>query len=808
VNRRESGAPACADLIVGEPGTRNKAAAIIRAGKAVSHLPTIFAHSRVTKPYRNSLFLSADDRNRKDDMDTAPVLATPPEISLPPAAEPAAPLATPVPGPTRPGDMAAGTKPARADAPLQPWRLGLGCALTAPLLALEVVEQFIPGAPVSRALGLAGYVTVQAALGAPVAIVCGWPVLRRGWQSLRQGANVATLTALSVAVGLLFSLVVLAYGWWDPSLLRLTAPTLNNVPTDVANTVEALAPAAVGVRPFFDVAAVIVVLALLGQSLEQRARRRTDAAIGALVRLAPKTVRVVRPDGGDEERLLDHVLPGDLVRVGPGDVIPVDGVVREGTSNVDEAILTGETAPADKGPGSNVTSGTVNRLGPLTVEAVRLPGDSTLAHLIGLIDQARRGRAPLQRTADRMAAALLPIVLLAAGTAFAAWTFGRPQSVPAGVVAAVGVLVVACPVALGLAAPMAVVVSMGRAARAGILFRDGAALERLAAVDTVLFDKTGTLTEGRLKIVTIIPNVGETVDDVLAAAAAAERGSSHPVGLAIVWEAARRGLPIVRAEEVEFVPGRGVRARVNGTRVVVGQAALLVHSGVHRDLMTGEAAGHQMVGNAVVYVGRGNTCIGLVVVFDPIRANVNGTVDALKAAELRLMVVTGDHERSARTVAAKAGIDDVLAETPPVEKYAVVQRLKNEGRVVAMCGDGTNDAPALAAADVGIALGTGTAAAIGVAGVALAGPDLRGVAFARLLSRATVRTIHRNLAVAFAYTAVAIPLAAGILVPLGGGLISPIWQAMGMAICSLVVVANSLRLGSAPMIRVPVAKAA
>jgi Cu+-exporting ATPase len=439
---------------------------------------------------------------------------------------------------------------------------------------------------------------------------------------------------------------------------------------------------------------------------------------------------------------------------------------------------------------------------------MRLPGDSMLAHLIGLIEQARRSKAPLQRTADRIAAALLPVVLLVAVLSLAAWTFGRPASLAAGVVAAVGVLVVACPVALGLAAPMAVAVAMGRAARAGILFRDGAALERLAAVDTVLFDKTGTLTEGRLKIVTVIPNIGEAVDDVLATAAAAERGSSHPVGLAIVWEAARRGLPIERAEDVEAVPGRGVRARVGGKRVVVGHAALLVHSGVHRDLMTGEAAGQQMVGNAVVYVGRGNTCIGLVVVFDPLRANVNATVDALKAAGMRLVVVTGDHERSARTVAAKTGIDDVLAETPPVEKYAVVQRFKNEGRVVAMCGDGSNDAPALAAADVGIALGTGTAAAIGVAGVALAGSDLRGVALARQLSRATIRTIHRNLAIAFAYTALAIPLAGGILVPLGGGLISPIWQAMGMAICSLVVVANSLRLGSPKTIRVPIAKPA
>ena len=580
------------------------------------------------------------------------------------------------------------------------------------------------------------------------------------------------------------------------------------MPAGLSNAVEALAPAAGGVRPFFDVAAVIVVLALLGQALEQRARSRAGVAIRALARLTPKTVRAVRPDGGDEERLLDHVRPGDRVRVRPGDVIPVDGVVCEGTSTVDEAILTGESAPAEKGPGANVTAGTVNRLGPLTVEAVRMPGDSILAHLIGLIDQARRGRAPLQRTADRVAAGLLPVVLLAAGVAFAAWAFGRPGSVPAGVVAAVGVLVVSCPVALGLAAPTAVVVAMARAARAGILFRDGAALERLAAVDTVLFDKTGTLTEGRPRIVTVIPNVGETADDVLATAAAAERGSSQPVGLAIVWEAARRGLPIVRAEDVEAVPGRGVRARVAGTRVVVGQAALLVHSGVHRDLMTGEAAGQQMAGNAVVYVGRGNTCIGLVVVFDPIRANIQGTVDALRAAGMRLVLITGDHARSAQTVAAKVGIDEVLAETPPVEKYAVVQRLKNEGRVVAMCGDGTNDAPALAAADVGIALGTGTAAAIGVAGVALAGPDLRGVALARRLSGATVRTIHRNVAVAFTYTAVAVPLAGGILVPIGGGLISPIWQAMGMAICSLVVVANSLRLGSARIVRVPVARAA
>jgi Cu+-exporting ATPase len=443
-----------------------------------------------------------------------------------------------------------------------------------------------------------------------------------------------------------------------------------------------------------------------------------------------------------------------------------------------------------------VTAGTANRLGEITVSVVRAGRDTVVAHLADLVDRARRGREPVRRTADRVAGRLMLVALLAAAATFAVWAFGPPASIPAGALCAVGVLVVACPVALGLAAPTAVVAAMARARKAGVLVRDGAALERLAAVDTILFDKTGTLTEGKMRIVTVIPNVGEQEDAVLALAAAAERGTNHLLGLAIVWEAAGRGLPIAVAEDVESVPGRGVRARVNGARVVVGPAAFLVHSGAVRDLMTGEAAGHLLAGNGVVHVGRGDTCVGLIVVHDPLRTNIKATTDALREGGARLILVTGDHDKPARRVAAHARIDEVFADTPPVEKYSLVKRLQNEGRVVAMCGDGTNDAPALAAADVGIAMATGTDAAIGVAGVALSGSDLRGVAFARQLGRATVRTIRRNLWIAFAYTLVAVPLAAGALVPLGGGLVSPTWQAIGMAVCSLVVVGNSVRLGA------------
>jgi P-type Cu+ transporter len=693
-----------------------------------------------------------------------------------------------------------------AESFIQPWRLWLGATLTIALLAVDTADQVIADAPVVRSLGSAGYLTLQAALSLPVVLVCGWPILRRGWLSLRnRQVTVSTLTTLSVGAALLFSMVVLGYGWWDPSLLRGTAQVAADVPSQVAEAVDVIAPAVSdGVRPFFDISAVMVVLTLLGQVLEQRARYRTDVAIRALIRLTPKTARVIRPDGQDEERPLDQVHPGDIVRVRPGEVIPVDGVVREGTSTVDEALLTGETATAEKVLASTVSAGTVNRLGLLLVEAVRLRGDTLLAHLINLIHQAQRGRAPLQRTADRIAARLLPVIVLTAIATFAIWALMPHGSVTVGVVCAVGVLVVACPVALGLATPTAVVVAMGRAARAGVLFRDGSALERLGTVDTVLFDKTGTLTEGRLRIVSVIPNVGETTEDVLAAAAAAERGSSHPVALAIVWEAARRGVPIARAEEVEAVPGRGVRALVNGVRVVVGKHGLLIQSGTQKDLMQGEAAGQRAVGNAVVFVGRGDMCIGLVAVHDQVRVNSRGTIGALRAAGVRPILITGDHPESARTIAAQTGIDEVHSEIPPVEKYAFVRRLKNEGRVVAMCGDGTNDAPALAAADIGIAMGTGTEAAIGIAGVTLVGPDLRGVAFARELSIATVRTIYRNLRVAFVYTAVAVPLAAGALVPLGGGLVSPIWQALGMTVCSLVIVGNSLRLGSTKLGRTPV----
>ncbi|HKB06049.1 MAG TPA: heavy metal translocating P-type ATPase [Gemmataceae bacterium] len=678
------------------------------------------------------------------------------------------------------------------------WRLRLALTLTVALVGLEAADAIWAEQPVLTALGRRGLLAVQAALCTPVVFVCGWPILVRAWRTVRtRRLDVYTLVGLGITAAFTFSVVALLYEALGLTAIAKPDATVTELKPEVAGGIAAVAPYAGGaIAPFFEGAAVMVVLMLFGLALEHRARSRTGEAIHKLVRLAPTTARVVLPDGAEDVRALDQVQPGDRVRVGPGERIPVDGIVLDGTTTVDESLLTGEPMRTGKRPGSTVLAGTENALGTIEIEVQRVNTDTALAHVAALVARAQQARVPLQRTADRIAAWLVVFAILAAAGTYATWAAIAPagwQTTAA--VCAVGVLVAACPVALALAAPTAVVVGMRRAARGGILFRDGAALEHLARVDSVLFDKTGTLTEGKMKLIAVEANPFVQENEVLALAAAVERGSVHPIGLGIVWDAARRKLSIPIAEDVEELPGKGVRGRIDGRLVCVGRMGFLQECGVYKDPMYGQAQTERMRGNSVVFVGRDSECIGTIVMHDTLRPSAGATVKELLAAGVRPTLVTGDDADTAAAVARDVGIEEVVADTLPAEKYAVVKSKKNAGRVVAMCGDGVNDAPALAAADVGIALGTGTEVAVSTAGVALGQPDLRKVLEARTRSRSTVQTIRQNLLVSLGYTAIAAPIAGGALVPLGGGLVTPAWQAAAVAVTSLLVIVNSQRAG-------------
>ncbi|HEV3440493.1 MAG TPA: heavy metal translocating P-type ATPase [Gemmata sp.] len=671
-------------------------------------------------------------------------------------------------------------------------QLWLCIGLGLPLIGMGAIDA------VRTALDEKFFLVVQALLCTPIVVLCGAPFFIRAWRSIRtRRPNFDTLIGLGTGAAYVYSLAALFYAWSDTRPLLEQTPDSVTIGTEVKGSVEVLAPYQRGtIDPFFESAAMIVLLALLGRVLELRARERAGAAIRKLLPLVPKTARVVSPDGLEEERPLEQVRLGNLLRVRPGERIPVDGIIRDGTTTVDESMLTGEPVRSGRGPEGRVLAGSENGLGTITVEVTGVKEDTVLGQVIAIVARAQERRVILRRTTDRVAAWFIPLVLVAAFVTFAAWAaFGpRGSALTYAAVCSVGVLIVACPCAVGLATPTAVVIGMRQAARAGVLFRDAATLERLASVNTVLFDKTGTLTEGRPKLVEVIPNVGVTENAVLLAAAAVERGSEHPLGLAIVWEAARRELSITAAESVEQILGKGVRGLVEGRRVAVGRLGFLMESGAHRVPMVSEANTQRLLSHTVVFVSEGDRCIGLIVMNDPLRVGAREAVGRLAAAGLRLVLVTGDHADTAGGVARSVGIAEIIADTLPAEKFAVVQKLKGEGRKVAICGDGVNDIPALVAADVGIAVGTGTRAAIGTAGVTLANADLRSVAGARELSRAVVRTVRQNLVLAFGFNALAVPIAAGALVPLGGGLIDSIWAAAAMGISSLLVIANSLRL--------------
>jgi Cu+-exporting ATPase len=540
---------------------------------------------------------------------------------------------------------------------------------------------------------------------------------------------------------------------------------------------------------------VITVLVLLGQVLELRAREQTSGAIRALLDLAPKTARRVRPDGTEEEVALDQIAVGDRLRVRPGEKVPVDGELTEGRSSLDESLVTGESMPVTKAPGQKVIAGTLNRTGGFIMRAEKVGRDTMLARIVQMVAAAQRSRAPIQRLADQVAGWFVPMVILTAGVAFAAWAmFGPEPRFTYGLVAAVTVLIIACPCALGLATPMSIMVGVGRGARAGVLIKNAEALERMERVDTLVIDKTGTLTEGQPKVVAIVPAPGLDEAEVLRLAASVERASEHPLAQAIVAAAAARGITLADVADFDSPTGKGVVGSVAGRKIVLGNARFLGETGIAVAGLEAEAERQREDGATAIYLAVDGQAGGIIAIADPVKPTTGEALKALTADGVRVVMLTGDNATTAQAVARRLGIAAVEAEVLPDQKSAVVEKLRREGRVVAMAGDGVNDAPALAAADVGIAMGTGTDVAIESAGVTLLKGDLTGIVRARRLSAATMRNIRQNLFFAFIYNAAGIPIAAGVLYPSFGILLSPIIGAAAMALSSVSVVGNALRL--------------
>ncbi|MBD9437355.1 heavy metal translocating P-type ATPase [Pseudoxanthomonas sp. PXM03] len=615
---------------------------------------------------------------------------------------------------------------------------------------------------------------LEFALSTPVVLWAAWPFFQRWAQSIRhRSPNMWTLIGTGVAA---------AYGY---SVVAVLAPQL--FPPSFRDHGH------VGV--YFEAAAVIVSLTLLGQLLELKARSQTSAAIRALLGLAPKTARRLRDDGDEEDIDLSHVHVGDRLRVRPGEKVPVDGVVLEGRTHIDESMLTGEPMPVERAPGDSVIGATLNGAGSLVIRAEKVGSDSVLAQIVQLVAQAQRTRAPMQRLADRVSFWFVLAVLAAALATLLGWgLFGPDPSWTYGVLNAVSVLIIACPCALGLATPMSVMVASGRAAQAGVLFRDAEAIETLRKVDTLIVDKTGTLTEGRPAFQAVHALAPFDENEALRLAASLDAGSEHPLAQAVVQEARRRGLALASAQDFESSSGIGVRGVVDGHRVAFGNTVLMQEEGVSLDALREHADRIREEGGSVMFLAVDGAPAGSIAVADPIKASTPDALRALRDGGLRIVMATGDGERTARAVAGRLGIDEVHGDVRPADKAALVARLKQEGRHVAMAGDGINDAPALAAADVGIAMGTGTDVAMSSAQVTLVKGDLRGIARAKALSEATVRNMRQNLAFAFAYNALGVPVAAGLLGLFGGPLLSPMLAALAMSLSSASVVGNALRL--------------
>ncbi|HWX30457.1 MAG TPA: copper-translocating P-type ATPase, partial [Steroidobacteraceae bacterium] len=615
---------------------------------------------------------------------------------------------------------------------------------------------------------------ISFALSTPVVLWAAAPFFVRGWRSVvTRHLNMFTLIAMGTGVAYLYSVI----GTLAPQLFP---PALRDMHGAVA--------------VYFEAAAVITALVLLGQVLELRARERTSGAIRALLGLAPKTARRIT-DHGDEDVAIETIAVGDLLRVRPGEKIPVDGRVTEGHSFVDESMVTGESMPVAKAEGGRVIGGTVNQGGSLVLRAERVGRDSMLARIVDLVARAQRSRAPIQRLADRVAGWFVPAVIAVALVAFAAWlAFGPEPRFSFAMVAAVTVLIIACPCALGLATPMSIMVGVGRGARSGILIRDAQALEQFERIDTIVIDKTGTLTEGKPKLVSIVTRSGIDENELLRLAASVERGSEHPLAQAILHEAKARGLGLGKVLDFVSPSGKGARGTVDGKLVALGNAMLMAELNVATQDLDTAAEAARRSGATAIFVAIGGRAAGVIAVADPVKPSAKSALAALRADGLHIVMLTGDNATTARAVASQLGIDEIEAGVLPERKSEVVQRLRAEGRCVAMVGDGVNDAPALAAADVGVAMGGGTDVAIESAGVTLLTGDLTGLVRARRLSVATMRNIRQNLAFAFVYNSAGVPIAAGLLYPVFGILLSPMVGAAAMALSSVSVIANALRL--------------
>ena len=652
-------------------------------------------------------------------------------------------------------------------------RLWIALALALPVFVLEMGGHLLPAIHHLIAPAISHW--IQAGLATPVVLWAGWPFFARAWASLKtRHLNMFTLIAMGTGVS------------WAYSVVALLAPGV--FPAEFRDDMGMVAV-------YFEAAAVITVLVLLGQVLELRAREHTSGAIKALLNLAPKTARRINAADGEDEVPLEAVLVGDRLRVRPGESIPVDGVVEEGRSSLDESMVTGESMPITKAVGDKVVGGTLNQSGALVIRAEKVGRDTMLARIVQMVADAQRSRAPIQRMADQVAGWFVPVVLAVALLAFAAWgLWGPPPRLAHGRVAAVAVMIIACPCALGLATPRSIRVGVGRGAGMGVLIKNAEALERFEQVDTLVVDKTGTLTEGHPAVTAIVPSGGLDEAGLLRLAASVESLSEHPLARAVVAAAKARNLEVPVASNFDSPTGKGALATVEGKRIALGNAAFLGELGIDVGPLAAEADKLRCDGATAIFVGIDNSAAGTLAIADPVKASTPEALAALQAEGIRIVMLTGDNRITAEAVARRLGIADVEADVLPDGKSAVIARLRSEGRIVAMAGDGVNDAPALAAADIGIAMGTGTDVAIESAGVTLLKGDLTGIVRARRLSRATMRNIRQNLFFAFFYNAAGIPIAAGVLYPFTGTLLSPIIAAAAMALSSVSVVTNALRL--------------
>ncbi|HET6629368.1 MAG TPA: copper-translocating P-type ATPase [Woeseiaceae bacterium] len=653
-------------------------------------------------------------------------------------------------------------------------RFRVSAVLTVPLVVYAMAEM-LPGFPVGKIVPGGWGQWLQLALAAPVVLWGGWPFFVRGAQSVRsRHLNMFTLIALGVGVAFLYSLAaVLAPGIF-PDAFRMPSGE-------------------VGV--YFEAAAVITALVLLGQVLELKARSQTSGAIRALLELTPPRASRLAPDGSEEEVAVDELAQGDRLRVRPGEKVPVDGRVEEGRSAVDESMISGEPLPVEKNPGDEVIGGTVNGTGSFVMTATRVGEHTLLSQIVHMVAQAQRSRAPIQRLVDVVAAWFVPAVVIVAVLTFVVWAWlGPPPAMAFAVVNAVAVLIIACPCALGLATPMSIMVGTGKGARNGILVKNAEALEVFEKVDTIVIDKTGTLTEGRPSLVTIEPAAGFDENTVLSLAASVEAASEHPLAQAVLAGAGKRSLPVPPAAGFESVTGQGAEARVGGQRVAVGNERMMERAGAHDPALVEAAEAHRSEGQTVIFVSIDGQAAGLLGIADPIRESTPRAIEQLHAAGLKVVMLTGDSAGTANAVARRIGIDDVRAGVSPEDKHRAIRELQEAGAKVAMAGDGMNDAPALAQADIGIAMGTGTDVAMESAGVTLVRGDLVDVSRARVLSQATMRNIRQNLVFAFVYNAAGIPIAAGILYPAFGLLLSPMIAAAAMSLSSVSVIGNALRL--------------